>query len=47
MDLSVIWWSHSPSLEVFKEQLRVALSAVVCWHGGVQSGIEDLGDLFQ
>lgn len=38
---------ESPSLEVFKEQLDVGLGAMVCWCGGVQSGVDDLGGLFQ
>lgn len=36
-----------PSVEVFKEQLDVALSAMVCWCGGVRSRVDDLGGLFQ
>ena len=40
---------ESPSLEVLKNRVDVALRDVVIWHGGGGStvGLDDLGRLFQ
>ena len=38
---------ESPSLEVFKSHMVVALRDMVSWHDGLAVGLDDLSGLFQ